>query len=75
MSVMKEMKQTPKFSAKAASVVENGRPYLFFPAMILALVASGTIEKGSLLAGIIIGIIAVVVAVYSLPKRLLGEGW
>lgn len=75
MSVMKEMKNVPKFSAKAVSVAENGRPYLFVPILILAFVAAGTIEKGSLLVGIIIGVITIAVAAYALPKRLLGGGW
>ena len=75
MSVMKEMKYAPKFSAQAVSVAKNGRPYLLIPILILAFAAAGTIEKGSLLVGIVIGIMAIAVAAYALPKRLLGEGW
>ncbi len=75
MSVMKEMKHAPKFSAKAVSVAENGRPYLLIPILILAFASAGTIEKGSLLAGIVIGMITIAVAAYALPKRLLGGGW
>lgn len=75
MSVMKEMKYVPKFSAKAASVAENGRPYLLIPILILAFTATGTIERGSLLVGIVISMITIVVAAYALPKRLLSGGW
>lgn len=71
---MQDAKRLPKFSAGAIMIAQNGRPHLFLPAILLAFTGAGTIDGGSLFWGIVIGIIAVSVAAYSLPQRLLGGG-
>ena len=69
---MRDAKNSPKFSARAISLAQNGRPSIFFFGLFLTFVAAGTIEKGSLLVGVALALIAVAVSAYALPKRLLG---
>lgn len=69
---MRDVKNSPKFSVRAISLAESGRPNFFFLSLFLAFVAVGTIEKGSLSIGIAVALIAVAMGVYALPKRLMG---
>jgi hypothetical protein len=71
---MRDVKNSPKFTAKAVSLAVNGRPSLFFLSLFLAFIAVGTIEKGSLLVGITIALIAVAAGAYAMPRRFLGGG-
>lgn len=72
---MRDVKSSPKFSAKAISLAVDGRPSLFFLSLFLAFVAAGTMEKGSFSVGVAVALVAVAVGAYAMPRRFLNRGW
>ncbi|MDO8573057.1 MAG: hypothetical protein Q7S11_04880 [bacterium] len=66
MSVMKEMKNTPKFSAKAVAIAEKRSKILFFTGLFFVFGGASTIEAGSLGAGLVMAIIGIAAAFKSI---------